>query len=84
MIRFKLKELISKKEFIDGKRVTLKQIAEATGINRMTLTKINTQHGYSTSTETLNKLCNFFDCEISDLLEYISDEKFQKMTNRDN
>ncbi|QAB16261.1 MULTISPECIES: helix-turn-helix domain-containing protein [Hydrogenovibrio] len=83
MIRFKLKELIAKKEFLDGRRVTLKQIAEATGINRMTLTKINTQHGYSTSTETLNKLCKYFDCEIADLVEYISDEKFQEMTSKD-
>ncbi|MBN2864960.1 MAG: helix-turn-helix transcriptional regulator [Thiotrichales bacterium] len=78
MIRFKLKELISKKEFYDGKRITLKQIAEATGINRMTLTKINTKVGYSTSTDTLNKLCSFFNCEISELVEYVSDEQFKK------
>ncbi len=83
MIRFKLKELISKKEFYDGKRITLKQIAEVTGINRMTLTKINTKIGYSTSTDTLNKLCNFFNCEISDLVEYISDEQFQQMVDRE-
>ena len=82
MIRFKLKELIARKEFLDGSRVTLKKIAEATGINRMTLTKINTQTGYSTSTDTLNKLCVFFDCEISDLIEYVSEEKFSEMTNK--
>lgn len=83
MIRFKLKELISKKEFYEGKRITLKQIAEVTGINRMTLTKINTQVGYSTSTDTLNKLCSFFNCEISDLVEYVSDEQFQQMTDKE-
>lgn len=82
MIRFKLKEVISKREFYEGKRITLKQIAEATGINRMTLTKINTQIGYSTSTDTLNKLCEFFNCEITDLVEYVSDEKFQKMSDK--
>jgi putative transcriptional regulator len=82
MIRFKLKELIAKKEFLDGKRITLKHIAETTGINRMTLTKINTQPGYSTSTDTLNKLCTFFNCEISDLIEYISDDKFKEMTKQ--
>jgi putative transcriptional regulator len=83
MIRFKLKELISKKEFYDGKRITLKQIAEVTGINRMTLTKINTKIGYSTSTDTLNKLCNFFNCEISELVEYVSDDKLQKKNEKE-
>ena len=79
MIRFKLKELISKKEFVDGKRITLKEIAETTGINRMTLTKINTQFGYSTSTDTLDKLCQFFNCEIGDLVEFVSSEAMSKL-----
>lgn len=83
MIRFKLKELTSKKEFLEGKRVTLKKIAEETGINRMTLTKINTQQGYSTSTETLNKLCNYFNCDIFDLVEYVSDKKFKEMNSQE-
>lgn len=80
MIRFKLKEVIAKKEFVEGRRITLKEIAENTGINRMTLTKINTQTNYSTSTDTLNKLCQFFDCRIEDLVEYISDQDYKNMT----
>ncbi len=79
MIRFKLKELISKREFALGKKITQNEIAEATGINRMTLTKINTQKGYSTSTKTLDKLCAFFDCELSDLVEYVSEEEFKQL-----
>lgn len=82
MIRFKLKEAMANKQFIDGKKVTLKEIAEHTGINRMTLTKINTQPGYSTSTDTLNKLCAFFNCDIADIVEYVSDEKFSEMTQK--
>ena len=49
----------------------------------MTLTKINTKIGYSTSTDTLNKLYDFLNCEISDLVEYISDEPFLQMTDRE-
>lgn len=79
MIRFKLKEMIAKHEFVLGKRITLKDISAATGINRMTLTKINTIPEYSTSTDTLDKLCHFFNCSIEDLLEYISDDNFAKM-----
>lgn len=82
MIRFKLKEVMANKQFIDGKKITLKEIAAQTGINRMTLTKINTQPNYSTSTETLNKLCQYFDCEIAELVEFISDEKYKEMTQK--
>jgi putative transcriptional regulator len=79
MIRFKLKEVIAKHEFVLGKRITLKDISAATGINRMTLTKINTISDYSTSTDTLDKLCQFFNCQIEDLVEYISDDNFAKL-----
>lgn len=82
MIRFKLKEAISKKEFILGRRITLKEIAETTGINRMTLTKINTKQGYSTSTDTLDKLCNYLDCGIDDLVEHISDKEYEEMKGK--
>jgi putative transcriptional regulator len=83
MIRYKLKELIAKREFILGKRITLKEIAEKTGINRMTLTKINTMHGYSTSTDTLDKLCNYFKCNINDLVEHVSDEAYDQMKEQE-
>jgi putative transcriptional regulator len=79
MIRFKLKEMIAKHEFVLGKRLTLKEISVETGINRMTLTKINTVSDYSTSTDTLDKLCQFFNCKIEDLVEYVSDEGFAQL-----
>lgn len=84
MIRFKLKELIAKREFVLGKRITLKEIAEKTGVNRMTLTKINTQHGYSTSTDTLDKLCEYFKCDICDLVEHVSGEAYDQMKGQEN
>ncbi len=45
----------------------------------MTLTKINTQPNYSTSTDTLNKLGEFFNCEISELIEFIPEKKFKEL-----
>jgi putative transcriptional regulator len=81
MIRFKLKEVIAKHEFVLGKRLTLKEVSAATGINRMTLTKINTISDYSTSTDTLDKLCQFFNCQIEDLVEYVSNDSFAKLKN---
>lgn len=81
MIRFKLKEALAKKEFFEGRRITLKEVAEQTGINRMTLTKINTQQNYSTSTDTLNKLCEYFGCKIEELVEFVSEKEFKDMSN---
>ncbi len=74
MLRFRLKELIAEREFQTGKRVTMEEIAKATGIHRTTLSKIANQRGYNTTTDNLDKLCAFFDCSIDKLVEYIPDE----------
>lgn len=71
MLRFKIKEQIAKKEFAEGRRITIGEVAEAAGIHRMTLSKLINQRGYNTGTENLNKLCNFFECDIGELVEYI-------------
>jgi len=73
MLKFKFKQLIAEKEFKDGHTVTITDIAKATGINRMTLSKIANRKGYSTVTDNLDKLCAYFGCEVSDLVEYVED-----------
>ena len=75
MIRFLINELLSEKQFKEGRRITLIELSEATGINRMTLSKMINHKGYSTVTDNLDKLCTFFECKIEDLIEYIPDEK---------
>ena len=71
MLRFKLKELIAKKEFAEDRQITLKEIAAETGINRMTLSKIVNHKGYSTDTDNIDKLCSYFDCDVEDLVERV-------------
>ena len=75
MIRFKLKQQIADLEFREKRRVTIQEVAEATGINRMTLSKMINQHGAVIRTDVLDKLCKFFNCKIEDLAEYIEDEQ---------
>lgn len=74
MIRFKIQELLAEKQFKEGKRVTLIEVSEATGINRMTLSRMINNRNYSTVTDNLDKLCSFFDCKIEDIAEYIKDD----------
>lgn len=72
MIRFRLKELIADREFHTGKRLTFEEIGSATGIHRTTLSKIANQRGYNTTTDNLDKLCDYFGCPIEKLTEHIS------------
>lgn len=74
-IKFKLKERIADKEFRERSIVSLKQIAAATGIHRVTLSKLSNNKDYNVSVETLEKLCRYFECGIGDLVEYVPDAK---------
>nr|MBV6629532.1 helix-turn-helix transcriptional regulator [Oceanococcus sp. HetDA_MAG_MS8] len=75
MIRFRLSEQIADKQYRDGEVLSVKRIADETGLHRMTLSRLMNQKGYSTSTEVLDKLCNYFECGISDLVEHIPENK---------
>ena len=74
MLRFKLKELIAEKAFKEDRRITIAEVAEECGLNRMTLSKIANRKGCSTNSDNLDKLCRYFDCVIEDLVTYIEDE----------
>ncbi len=76
MIRYKLKELMADKQFTDDSRVTMEIVSNATGIHRTTLSKIANVKGYKTSTDVLDRLCEYFDVDLSRLAEYVKiDEK---------
>ncbi|MBW2939795.1 helix-turn-helix domain-containing protein [Zhongshania aquimaris] len=74
MIRFRLKELIAEKEFQESRRITLEEVAKSTGIHRTTLSKVSNQKGYNTTTEVLDKLCEFFGVELGGLAEHIKED----------
>lgn len=74
MIRFKLGEMIERKQFAEGRRITINEVATATGLNRMTLSKILNQKGYGTGTDTIDRLCLYFNCRVEDLMEHVPDE----------
>lgn len=73
MIRFKLRERIADKEFRDKRRVTLIEIAEMTGIGRITLSRM-LKPGAVVKTDTLDKLCEFLECGLDDLAEYVRED----------
>ena len=74
MLRFHILQLLAEKQFQEGRRITLLELAEATGISRVTLSKMVNQRGYGTLTDHLDRLCAYFGCRIEELAEYIPDD----------
>ena len=70
MIVIHLGKLMRKKAYEENRNITINAVAIETEISFPTLHKILNKKKYSTSTAILDKLCKYFNCEISDLLEY--------------
>lgn len=73
MLRFRIKEMLAEKEFKERRVIPLLEVARKTNINRMTLSKLANHPGATTVSDNLDKLCRYFDCQISDLVVYIPD-----------
>lgn len=74
MIRIRLKQLLDEKAFNERRRITLNDVAEATGISRPTLTRIANVPGYNTNTDTIDALCKYFACAPGELLQFLPGE----------
>jgi putative transcriptional regulator len=73
MIRFNLKNLIADKEFKEGRKINYDEISEYTGISKPTLSKIATKRGYNITSDTVEKICNYFGCKIEDFMVIVPD-----------
>ena len=71
MLRFKIKEMIARREFEEG-----------AGIHRVTLSKMINRRGFSTSTEHIDGLCRYFDCKIENLVEYVPSERVSDLDDQ--
>lgn len=69
MIRIKLCELMGKE------KMTRKHLAELTGIRPNTIGDLYREDIRKIDVQTLNKICQVFNCEVGDLLEYIPDNE---------
>lgn len=81
MIRFRIQELLAEKHFREGRRVTMQEVCRATGISRVTLSKMVNIRGYGTLTDHLDRLCRYFQCSLSELAEYVPDDESQPSQN---
>ena len=58
-----------------AKKSTIQDIANATGLSRTTISNLYHEKISAISFETITNLCIYFDCKLSDLIEYIPDEE---------
>lgn len=68
MIRVLLKERLLVKSVAENKVISLMEVAEATGIGRATITRIASSKDYNATIKVVDKLCDYFECDINDLL----------------
>ena len=69
MIKFKLSNLLGQH------KMTQKALADITHIRPATISKMYYEEIKRIDIKHLDSICKAFDCEISELLEYISDKK---------
>ncbi|MFG8039851.1 helix-turn-helix domain-containing protein [Pseudomonas aeruginosa] len=66
------KQQLDEKSYRDKRRITLQEVSDATGISRATLSRIANTPGYNTSTDRIDLLCDYLECELSDLLKRVA------------
>ena len=69
-IKNRLFELIRQKELKENRRITQKEIAEFAGITEHTVMHWVRNQTTRYDTIVLERVCDFFDCELSDLLYF--------------
>lgn len=53
------------------REISKKQLKEITGVSQSTVDKMN--KGEYVAMEVLNRICNHFKCQLSDIVEHIPD-----------
>lgn len=56
--------------------MTKKQLMQATSISKSTMDKM--ARGEKVSMEIIDRICNYFDCDISNVMEHIKLERDKK------
>lgn len=56
------------------RRLKIADLARDTGLNRGTITRMYHETAQRVELDALDKLCSYFDCDVSDLYERITDK----------
>jgi len=71
MIQCRLRELIAAKGRQERARITYDNVLANTGISKNTLTRLANDRAGRVYISTLERLCDYFDCQPGDLFVYV-------------
>ncbi len=74
-IASRLKVLIAEKEVAERRTIPYEEIKNVTGIATSTLSSLAKSTTTRFFEDTLVKLCEYFNCQVGDLLVYVPDEE---------
>lgn len=72
MIKIKLCEIMG------HEKMTRKKLAELTGVRPNTIGDLYRENVRKIDLQALDKICEVFKCDISDILEYVPENKIQE------
>lgn len=72
MVKFKLAELL------EQKKITRYRLCKDTGIDTNNIKKICDNNSKQIKLDTINTICNYLNCELTDLIEYTKDNQESK------
>lgn len=55
-------------------KLKISDVANATGLNRNTITLLYDENAKRIDLDTLDRLCRFFNCQVSDLVQFRPNE----------
>jgi putative transcriptional regulator len=55
------------------KKVSIAEVSRQTGLNRNTITLLYKETATRIDLPAVDKLCSYFDCQVSELLEFIKE-----------
>ena len=61
--------------YLGEKRITQAELSRISGVNKNTISAIYNDELKRLDLEVLNKICNCLKCDLTDILEYIPDNK---------
>ena len=75
MIQLQIEAVMAAKHQQSGQSIKLSELAAATGISRMTLHRALNQKEHNLSINSIDKLCAYFGCDLTDLVKYVPEQK---------
>jgi len=75
MIQLQIEVLMASRRQQSGHNITLCELAAATGISRMTLHRALNRKEHNLSINSIDKLCSYFGCDLTDLVKYVPEQK---------